>query len=78
MHIQHVLGSQVRIELPDGFKKSEDFQCSPTPAPTSTISDIDTAVAFANIVLDLVGDVGNHLHGLPEVSPVPLLRITAL
>ena len=46
---------------------------SPTVPPTSTMTTSWPSAAGADVRLDLVGDVRNHLHRLAEVLAAPLL-----
>ena len=51
---------------------------SPTVPPISTIATSRVARAHADEVLDLVGDVRNHLHRAAQVVAAPLLADDAL
>jgi hypothetical protein len=51
---------------------------SPVVPPISVIKDVHVLSSGVNPLLDLVGDVRDHLHGLPEVDPSPLLLDHAL
>src|SRR6266480_1292462 len=62
-------------QLPDGFQERERFDVAHGAAD---LDDLEVGLfrlgERANPRLDLVGDVGDHLDGLPEVIATPFLR----
>src|SRR3954464_141209 len=70
--VDRVLASDLVLHLPDGLEEGQALDVADGAAHL----DDDEVVAFRRIQdepLDLVGDVGNHLHGLAQVFAVPLL-----
>ncbi len=66
VQVQHVVASDVLTELPDRFEKRKDLDVADRAADLGD-HDVDVVGRQASdAVLDLVGDVRDHLHGLAE------------
>jgi hypothetical protein len=73
VNVEHVLAAHVQAELPDRFQKGNAFDVPDRP---SDFHDMNIRFLLGrrltDSALDLVGDMGNHLHGLPQIAPGPL------
>ncbi len=74
MHVEHVVAADVLAELPDRLEEREDLDVADGATDLGD-HDVDVFVGGErqDAVLDLVGDVRDHLHGLAEVRAAPLL-----
>ena len=71
--VEDVLPADVLAELPDGLQERKDLDVADRAADLGD-DDVDVVVGQSlDAVFDLVGDVGDHLHGGPEVVAPPLL-----
>ncbi len=70
-----VLRADLEDELPDGFEERKPFDVA---GRSADFRDDNVRFAFdrdfADAVLDLVGDVRNHLHGLAEIIAAAFLH----
>ena len=75
VHEGTVFAPHLVAQLPDGFQEGERFDVSYGAAD---LDDLEVGLfrfgERADPRFDLVGDVGDHLNGLPEVVAAPLLR----
>jgi hypothetical protein len=75
-----VVARQVVAELADRLEERQ-ASMSPTVPPISHQHEIVVVVAFEHEILDLVGDVRDHLHGGAEIlaacAPSREVRIDA-
>ena len=67
-----VLAADVLAELADRFEERQALDVADRAADLDE-HDVDVAADRADAVLDLVGDVRNHLHGPAEVVAAPFL-----
>ena len=74
VHVEDVVAADVLAELPDRLEEREDLDVADGAADLGD-HDVDVLVGGEgeDAVLDLVGDVRDHLHGLAEVRAAPLL-----
>ncbi len=72
MHVQHVVAPELDAHLANGLEKRQRFDVAHRAADLDH-ADIRVAGAHANAVLDLIGDVRNHLHRRAQVIAAPLL-----
>ena len=73
MHVADVLAANVEPELPDRLKERQDLDVAHRAADLGD-HDIDVVAGEAgDAPLDLVGDVGDHLHRAAEIV-APALR----
>ncbi len=72
MAIDGVFGAEFEAHLPDRFEEGKRFDIAHGAADFDD-DHVDALGDAAESGLDLVGDVGNHLHGLAEVIAAPLL-----
>ena len=74
MHVEHVVAADVLAELPDRLEEREDLDVADGAADLGD-HDVDVLVGGQrqDPVLDLVGDVRDHLDGLAEVGAAALL-----
>ena len=73
MHVGDVLPAHVVAELPDGLQEREDLDVADRAADLGD-HDVDVVGGqAADPLLDLVGDVGDHLDGGAEVVAPALL-----
>ena len=71
--VEDVLPADVLAELPDGLEEREDLDVADRAADLGD-DDVDVVGGeAADPLLDLVGDVGDHLHGRAEVVAPALL-----
>ena len=73
MHVEDVVAADVLAELPDRLEEREDLDVADGAAD---LGDHDVDVVGGereDPLLDLVGDVRDHLHGLAEVRAPALL-----
>jgi len=68
-----VFSPQFRAHLPNRLHERQRFDIAHGTADLHQ-ADIGVAGAGDHAVLDLVGNVGNHLHGRPEILAPALLR----
>ena len=68
VHVEHVVAADVLAELPDRLEERQDLDVADGAADLGD-HDVDVVVGGEreDAVLDLVGDVRDHLHGLAEV-----------
>ncbi len=74
MHVEDVLAPDVLAELPDRLEERQDLDVADRAADLGD-HDVDVVVGGQreDPLLDLVGDVRDHLDGLPEVGAAALL-----
>ena len=73
VHVEDVLAADVLAELPDRFEERQDLDVADGAADLGD-HDVDVvAREREDALLDLVGDVRDHLHGLAEVLALALL-----
>ena len=75
--VEAVVAADVLPELPDRLEERQALDVADRAADLDE-HDVDVAGAATDRVLDLVGDVRNHLHGAAEVVAAPLLLDHAL
>ena len=75
--VERVVAADVLAELADRFEERQALDVADRAADLDE-RDVDVAASRADRVLDLVGDVRNHLHGPAEVVAAPLLLDDAL
>ncbi len=73
MHEQRVLAMKILPHLADGFEEGQRLNIANGAADLDD-ADIALGCDLAHRVLDLVGDVRDHLHSLAEVVAAALLR----
>ena len=74
VHVADVGATHVEPELPDGLEERQDLDVADRAADLGD-DDVDVLGGEpADAPLDLVGDVGDDLHGLAEVVAAPLGR----
>jgi hypothetical protein len=77
VHVEDVLAADVLAELPDRLEERQDLDVADGAADLGD-HDVDVVVGEAeDALLDLVGDVRDHLHGLAEVAPRRSLASTS-
>ncbi len=73
VHVHDILRADFENELPDRFEKRQPLDVA---GRSANFRDDDVGFALirhlANAILDFVGHVRNHLHGLAEVIAAPL------
>ena len=67
-----VLAADVLAELADRFEERQALDVADRAADLDE-HDVGVAARLADAVLDLVGDVRNHLHGAAEIIAAALL-----
>ena len=72
VHVDRVVAADVLAELADRFEERQALDVADGAADLDE-HDVGVAADRADAVLDLVGDVRNHLHGAAEVIAAPLL-----
>ena len=74
VHVEHVVAPDVFAELPDRLEEGQDLDVADGAADLGD-HDVDGLVGGegADPLLDLVGDVRDHLHGVAEVVAAALL-----
>ena len=73
VHVGHVGPAHVAAELPDRLDERQDLDVADRAADLHD-DDVHPGLAqLVDVVLDLVGDVGDHLDGLAQVVAPPLL-----
>ena len=73
MDVADVVAADVVAELPDRLEEREDLDVADGAADLGD-HDVDVVGGQAgDAVLDLVGDVRDHLHGLAEVVAAALV-----
>ena len=73
VHVEDVLAPDVLAELPDRLEERQDLDVADRAADLGD-HDVDVvARERQDALLDLVGDVRDHLHGLAEVLALALL-----
>ena len=72
MDVERVLAPDVLAELADGLEERQAFDVADRAADFDK-HDVDVGGDGADAVLDLVGDVGNHLDGAPQIIAAALL-----
>ena len=77
MHVEHVAAPQFGAHLPDGLEERQRFDVAHRAADFDH-AYIGVARAHAYAVLDLIGDVRNHLHGRAQIIAAALLGDDAL
>ena len=77
VHVERVVAADVLPELPDGFEKRQALDVAHRAADFDE-HDVDVFRRGADGVLDLVGDVRNHLDGAAQVVAAALLLDDAL
>ena len=75
--VERVVAADVLPELADRFEERQALDVADRAADLDQ-HDVDAVRDRADRVLDLVGDVRNHLHGAAEVVAAPLLLDDAL
>ena len=70
--VADVVAAHVEAELPDGLEERQDLDVADRAADLGD-DDVDVVAGQAgDAALDLVGDVGDDLHGLAQVVAPPL------
>ena len=72
VHVDHVVLAHVLLELADGLQEGQALDVAHGAADLHD-DDVHARRHLADRRLDLVGDVGDHLHRAPEVVAAPLL-----
>ena len=75
--VERVVAADVLAELADRFEERQALDVADRAADLDQ-HDVDVVGDGADRVLDLVGDVRNHLHGAAEIVAAPLLLDDAL
>jgi len=70
--VDRVLAPDLVLHLPDGLEERQALDVSDRPAHLHD-DEVVPVGGIEDEALDLVGDVGNHLHRLAQVLAVPLL-----
>ena len=75
MHVEDVVAPDVLAELPDRLEEGQDLDVADGAADLGD-HDVDVVVGGEgeDAVLDLVGDVRDHLDGLAEIRAPAFLR----
>ena len=76
MHKDTLTARLVLTELTDGFKEGQAFGDIAHGAADFTQHEIDLILTNGDEILDLVGDVRDHLNSLAEVVSAPFLSPT--
>ena len=72
VHGDGVLGAHLEAQLPDRLEEGQRLDVADRAADLDD-DDVDVLGALEDAGLDLVGDVGNDLHGAAQVFTAPLL-----
>ncbi len=74
VHVEHVVAADVLAELPDRLEERQDLDVADGATDLGD-HDVDVLVGRQrqDAVLDLVGDVRDHLDGLAQVRATPFL-----
>ena len=72
VHVDRVLAADVLAELANRFEERQALDVADRAADFDE-HDVGIAARLADAVLDLVGDVRNHLHGAAEIIAAALL-----
>ena len=72
VHEEHVVAPQLDAQLADRLEERQRLDVAHRAADLDH-ADVGVAGAHADAVLDLVGDVRDHLHGRAEVVAAALL-----
>src|SRR5687767_10809526 len=70
--VEGVLAADILTQLADGFDERQALDVADRAADLDQ-NDVDVISNGADVVLDLVGDVGDHLHRPPEIVAAPFL-----
>ncbi len=77
VHVQHVVAAHLDAELADGLEERQRLDVAHGAADLHH-ADVGFAGAHPDALLDLVGDVRDHLHGRAEVIAAAFLGDDAL